>query len=40
MERTKEALQVERHTLDERLHQLKLNEVKLTETQHHLDIVR
>nr|CDS18237.1 fas binding factor 1 [Echinococcus granulosus] len=40
MERTKESLQVERHALDERIHQLKLNEVKLTETQHHLDIVR
>ncbi|VDK34463.1 unnamed protein product [Taenia asiatica] len=40
MERAKESLQVERHTLDERMHQLKLNEVKLTETQHHLDVVR
>ncbi|VDM16324.1 unnamed protein product [Hydatigera taeniaeformis] len=40
MTRTKESLQIEKHALEERMHQLKLNEVKLTETQHHLDIVR
>ena len=40
MEKAKEAFQSERRALDERMHQLRLNEVKLTETQHHLDIVR
>ncbi|VDD74454.1 unnamed protein product [Mesocestoides corti] len=40
LERAKETFQVERHALDERVHQLHLTEVKLTETQRHLDIIR
>lgn len=36
----KETFQLERHALDERMHQLQLNEVKLTETQRHLDLIR
>ncbi len=40
LEDAKETFQVERHALDERLHQIQLNEVKLNETQRHLDIIR
>ncbi|VDO12122.1 unnamed protein product [Rodentolepis nana] len=40
LESAKEAFLIERHALDERTHQLHLNEIKLTETQHHLDFVR
>ncbi|KAL7058050.1 hypothetical protein AAHC03_016523 [Spirometra sp. Aus1] len=36
----KEAFQMELRTLDERMHQIRVNEVKLGETQRHLDIIR
>ncbi|VDL91903.1 unnamed protein product [Schistocephalus solidus] len=36
----KEAFQVELRSLDERIHQIRVNEVKLGETQRHLDIIR
>ncbi|VDN14461.1 unnamed protein product, partial [Dibothriocephalus latus] len=35
----KEAFQVELRSLDERIHQIRVNEVKLGETQRHLDII-
>ncbi|VDL62158.1 unnamed protein product [Hymenolepis diminuta] len=40
LESAKEAFLIERHALDERVHQLRLDEIKLTETQHHLDFIR
>lgn len=40
VEAAKNAFQLERHGLDERVHQIRVNEVKLGETQRHLDIIR
>lgn len=40
LEQSREAFQIERHAMEERAHKLRLDELRLTETQQRLDIIQ